>query len=134
MKATVKQIAAATIFAVLVVAAGVNTKAMDTKYTKFQVSETTLQIENWMTNETLWNTIAIEINEFVAEAEMDMEIENWMTDTDVWNFSTNYVEESETMLELEDWMTNEARWKTVQKSDESTLAVELWMINDKFWN
>jgi predicted Rdx family selenoprotein len=127
-----KQLAAATIIAVLVLAATINVKAIDTKHMKCQLIETSLQLECWMTDETLWNTFSTEMTEFATETETDMQIENWMTDIEVWNVSNNYSIESETSLELEDWMTSETTWETNKNSEEPALVIESWMINDRF--
>ncbi|WP_346854171.1 hypothetical protein [uncultured Draconibacterium sp.] len=134
MKATMKKLATATIIAIFVLTGTINAKAIDTKHIKCQLIESSLQLEDWMTDETLWNTFSTEMTEFATETETDMEIENWMTNTKVWNFSNNFGIESETSLDLEAWMTNETTWETNKNTEETALVVESWMINDRFWN
>ncbi|MCY1722343.1 hypothetical protein OU798_18485 [Prolixibacteraceae bacterium Z1-6] len=134
MKTTMKQVAAATIIAILVLAGNVKADGTEVKGSGHRCIETTLQLENWMTDETIWNTLSIEMNEFTTEAEMDLEIENWMTNNECWNVNSSLTEETEPEMTLEDWMTNEKIWNTPRISYESELELEAWMINDEYWN
>jgi hypothetical protein len=131
MKTSVKQIAAGTLLALLLMVG--NVKATETKASIQATVETTLELENWMTNEAIWNTNSINIAEFVLETEPTMELENWMTSENSWNVNNNFVEEVETEMELEDWMTNDETWNTVNNDIESELTVENWMVSNDIW-
>jgi len=62
--------------------------------------EEALEIENWMNNESLFNSFAL-IEEATEEA---LEMENWMTNGNLF-YSNSYLEvENEKPLELENWM------------------------------
>ncbi|WP_346864322.1 hypothetical protein [uncultured Draconibacterium sp.] len=133
MKATMKQLTAATFIAILVLAGNAKAEGTETKVTNNASIENTLQIENWMTDETIWNTNSIRMEYFVQETEASMELENWMTSEETWNFNNNFAEETETGLELEDWMFDNRTWETAKKEVEEALKVEAWMINNKLW-
>ena len=105
MKTTIKQITAGTFIALLFLVGNVNAK--ETHVTITENNETNLQLENWMTDETVWNTNSINMAEFVLE--------------------------TETSMELEDWMTNDETWNTVSNNDEPKLTVENWMVNSNLW-
>ncbi|QIA07281.1 hypothetical protein [Draconibacterium halophilum] len=102
------------------------------------IVETSLNIENWMTNEAIWNTS--DVCNFVEAQEETLNLENWMTNSDVWSTSTDWaVETTEANLELEGWMTNDFDWKveptaTVETETEGNLSLEDWMINERVWN
>ncbi len=134
MKTTVKQIASGTFIALLLMVG--NVKATDLKASSLEgiAIETTLQMEKWMTNETIWNTNSVNIAEFVVETEPGLELENWMTNAEAWNANYSFVEEVETEMELEGWMTYDKIWNAVNNDKDSGLTVEAWMINENLWN
>ncbi len=132
MKTTIKQLATGTFIAILLFVGTV--KAEATKVSGHVNMETTLQLENWMTDETVWNTNSINITDFAQETENEMALEDWMTDSKYWNYNTNILEEAETSLELENWMINDANWNVNNIDDEPELTIEQWMINETFWN
>ena len=105
MKTTMKQLAAGTFIAVLLMVGNVNAKNF--KAANCEIAETTLQMENWMTNETIWNTNSINNAELTLETEPSMELENWMTNAETWN--KDYNNDSE--LTVEPWMINGNFWK-----------------------
>ena len=131
MKTTVRQITAG-IFIALLLLVG-NAKASEIKAIRHKTVETTLQLESWMVNETIWNTNSPNIIEFAHETEADLELESWMTNDESWNLDNRFVKETETGLELEGWMTNDATWNKVYKDKETELKVENWMINNNIW-
>ena len=131
MKTTIKQITTGTFIALLLMVG--NVYATETKASSHEAIETTLQLENWMTNESIWNTNSINIAEFVVETETSMELENWMTNAESWNVNNSFVNEVESGLELEDWMTNDETWITVDNDTDTELTVEAWMINSNIW-
>ena len=77
-------------------------------------------------------------HETIEEASLEME--SWMTDESVWNTNSFYFEEAESTLELENWMTNENLWSqennndTVEEESDQSLVLESWMTNDQVWN
>lgn len=108
MKTTMKQFTAGTFIAFLLLVGNVNAKGTEVKASSHESIETTLQLENWMTDETIWNTNSAKIAEFVQETETSMELENWMTREETWNLSNV---NNETELKVEDWMINDNVWK-----------------------
>ncbi len=126
MQIKIKHIAAGTFIALLLI--GVNVKAEGTEVIASNF-ESTLQIENWMIDETVWNTNSI----FIEETETDLELEHWMTKTESWNFNISLVEEAETALEIEDWMICDKICHKNTTNDEPELNVECWMMNDNLW-
>lgn len=131
MKTTVKQITAGTFVALLLLVG--NAEASEIKATRHKTVETTLQLESWMTNETIWNTNSLNIMEFAHESEAGLELESWMTNDESWSMNHMFVKETETGLELEGWMTNDATWNKVYKDKETELTVENWMLNSNIW-
>ena len=105
MKTTLKQITVGTFIALLLMVG--NVKASETEATSLKATETSLQLENWMTNETIWNNNTIK--------------------------TIDFVQETETSLELESWMTSDETWKVEDMDVEPELTVENWMINDNIW-
>ena len=133
MKTTVKQLATGTFIALILLAGNVNAKGTKAKASNQEI-ETTLQVEKWMINESVWNPKSIAIYEIGQESETGLELENWMTSAETWNLTGNFIEEAETNMELESWMTSEEIWNTENKSQETDLTIENWMISEKVWN
>jgi len=133
MKTTVKQLATATFIAFLVLAGNLNTEATEIKASNRENSETTLELEKWMTDETMWNTNTVNVAEFAQETEAELELEDWMTNTEIWNSDYSVDQEVESDLELEGWMINETTWNTDNMENESALTVEPWMLDNSFW-
>jgi hypothetical protein len=134
MKTTVKQLAAGTFIALLLLVGNVKAEGTEANASSHESIETTLQLEKWMTDETIWNKNSIYMGEFVQEKETNMELENWMTSKETWNLNNNLVEETENPMKLEGWMTSEETWKSVDMDFEKELTVENWMINNNSWN
>ena len=130
MKATVKQIAAGTFIALILMVGNVKAEGTEIKASNSEIIETTLQLENWMTDETIWNTNSLE---FVQETEASLELENWMTNAESSNINSNLIEDAETESELEDWMTDDATWIAESITIEPELTVEPWMLNNNIW-
>ncbi len=133
MKTTMKHIAAGTFIALLLIVANVKAEGTEITASSHEAIETTLQLENWMTDETVWNTNSLDILEFVPETEASLELEDWMTKTELINLNNSFIEEIETGLELEGWMTCDKLWNKNTINDEPELPVESWMINDNLW-
>jgi predicted transcriptional regulator len=133
MKTTVKQIATGTFIALLLLA--VNVKAEGTEKTASinESIETTLILENWMTDETIWGTSFINIGEFYQETETGMELEIWMTNSETWNTTISCIQEPETMLELESWMFGSEIGIENNLVEDEILTIESWMIDSNLW-
>ena len=63
-------------------------------------SEPTLEIEDWMSDESYFGITSIQITN---EVELDLELEDWMLDEELFQVNENV----ELPLELEPWMTSE---------------------------
>lgn len=111
MKTTIKQLAALAIFSVILLAGNRNAEAHElvTASSLETTVETTLEMENWMTDEAIWNTATTEI--VFEEADSELEMESWMTDATNWEVAPKFVMETEAGLEMENWMVNENNWK-----------------------
>ena len=107
MKTIVKQLATATIITLLLIVMNVKAEGSEKRCSKFRNMETTLQLENWMTDETIWNVNSVNIEEFVQE--------------------------TETGLELEDWMINETTWNTKDIKNESGLQIDSLRTAENIW-
>jgi hypothetical protein len=133
MKTTVQQIAASAFIALLLMVINVKAEGTETKASSHATIETTLQLEKWMTDETIWNTNRINITEVLQETEINLELEDWMINTESWNLNTDFAKEIETGLELENWMINRATWHVGYIENESDSVVEHWMICKNIW-
>jgi hypothetical protein len=133
MKTTMKQLAAGTFIALILLVGNVKAEGTEVKASSHETIESTLQLENWMMNETIWNTSTVTIAEFTRETETTLEIENWMTDAETWNSNFNFVEEMETGMSLENWMMNEKIWDLQNSNNETEITVENWMTNNNIW-
>lgn len=133
MKTTMKKLTAGTFIALLLLVGNVRADGTELRASSLENIETTMQLENWMTSETIWNTNSIANSEFVQETETSLEIENWMTSEATWNGSQSFVEETEAGMQLESWMTNENIWDLKEMNTEEKLKVEAWMVNNKVW-
>ena len=92
----------------------------------YQEKETDLEIENWMTDDSLWSnniaetTVAI----FNVEEESDLDIEEWMTDESLWSNGVTettaaiFNVEEESDLDIENWMTNDYYWSKLDACSE----------------
>lgn len=131
MKTTLKQLTTGTFITLLFLAG--NAKASEIKTTRFEAKETTLQLESWMTDETIWNNNTVKIMDFSQETEANLPLENWMINTDLWDINNSILEDAEAELQLEDWMINDETWNTKNVTIEPELTVEPWMINNNIW-
>lgn len=134
MKTTMKQLAAGTFIALLLMVGNVNAKGTEAKASSHESIETTLHLEKWMINEVLWNTNAFSTAKVSLETETSLELENWMISEETWNSYTSIVEVLEESMELENWMTSEETWNVNNMNNEAELTVENWMINNNVWN
>jgi hypothetical protein len=124
MKTTIKQIATGTFIALLFLVGNAKASCLEN-------NETNLQLENWMTDYSIWDIKSYNVAELGNEMEETLFVEDWMTNENVWNLG--FINETETSLELENWMTDEEVWNKNVQIAESTLTVEDWMISNEFW-
>ena len=109
MKNTVKQLAAGTFIALLLLAGNVAANGTEVKASSHEIIETSLELENWMTDQNLWSTNSLYTADFaLPETEATLDLESWMTSEEVWEVQETIVEEE---LEVESWMTNPEVWK-----------------------
>jgi len=108
MKTTLKQIAAGTFIVLLVLAGNLKSEGTELKTSALEITETSLQLENWMTSEAVWNTSSLSYLDFALETEANMEIESWMTSETIWNAEEVIKDEK---LLLENWMVDSEVWK-----------------------
>jgi hypothetical protein len=109
MKTTMKNLAAGTFIAFLLMVGNVKAEGKETKTTT-QAVETTLQLEKWMTDEAIWNKESTANQSIIQETETSLQFENWMTDEAIWRH-IKHVEETETSLSIENWMTSKTIWE-----------------------
>ena len=128
-----KQLTAGTFIALLLLVGNVKAEGTEVKASGRENIETTLQIENWMTNDAIWNANTLNTTNFVQETEVGLELENWMTNSESWNAGYNFVEETETGLSLENWMIYQKIWDLNTTDYETELTVESWMTNNNIW-
>ena len=137
MKTTVKQIAATTLVALLFMAINVKAEGTETKTSSQANIETTLELENWMTDETVWNSNFVNNTEFVLETELELTLEDWMTSAESWDLGLDFAVEIESGLALEDWMTDSESWNgkyIFVVEVEPALEIEKWMISNRAWS
>lgn len=133
MKTTIKNLAAGTFIAILILAGNVKTEATELKASSLEIVETSLQMKNWMTDEAFWNTNFDFTLEIAPESESNLKVESWMTNNSTWISSYTIATVSETDMELESWMTNENVWEVEETSNETALPLENWMVNSEIW-
>lgn len=137
MKTRINQSAVALLIAFIISIGSVQATKRVTKASGHEsIIETSLELENWMTDEGLWNTASALI--YMELHDEIIELESWMTDSDVWKTteSFDYKKKSETSLELEGWMTDESTWSMAwvpEVETEKDLAIEYWMMNENIW-
>ncbi|MCG6187237.1 hypothetical protein [Maribellus maritimus] len=133
MKTIVKQIAAGTFIALFILIGNVKSEAAKTKGKTHKAVEITLQLEQWMTDENIWNTIALNTTEFGRETEAELELENWMTNGSSWNLNSSFAEEMEAELAIESWMMSDESWEANKIETKPELFIEPWMIDENIW-
>lgn len=109
MKTTMKQFTAIAFIAFLLVIGNVNAKGTETKTLLKESIETKLELEGWMTDESVWNANQESFIEFTEELEPEMQFESWMIDNENWGIE-NKVEKTDEKLTIENWMLSENVW------------------------
>ena len=111
MKTTMKQLAAGTILGLLLITANVHAEGKGTTIaSSLESIETTIELENWMIDETVWN---VESSFYMEDAtEESLNLEAWMVNDENWNNIISFENETENDrdLELESWMTDSLVW------------------------
>jgi len=110
MKTTVKQLATVTFIAILFLVGNVKAEGTETNSLNREIIETPLELENWMTDENIWNFNDVNLAEFNQETEASLELEDWMINYATWKVNANE-KESEPQLTVEPWMLDENVWK-----------------------
>ncbi|MDX8337698.1 hypothetical protein SLH46_00800 [Draconibacterium sp. IB214405] len=129
MKTTVKQLTTATFIALFLIAIGVQAQGTTTKHSVYKATETSLQLEEWMTDETVWNTSDMEF--FALETETTPEVEAWMTDNKIWEVNSDFCNEQESAMKVENWMTDLETWDVHETHAHHELHA--WMSVRKHW-
>ena len=130
MKTRINQLAVAVVFALFISVGNSNATEKEAKASGHEsIVETTLEMENWMTDENVWNTSAFHYSEAI---EADLEVESWMTNNNNWEVEFQG-------LAIEKWMTNENIWEIensmeIEIEEEKDLAMEQWMVSENIWN
>ena len=133
MKTLVKQLTAGTFLAFLFLSGNVNANETEKVVSGHKMNETTLHLENWMTDETVWNKNSDFAANFVMETDKQLELENWMTNDLNWNHTIFENVEAETELKIESWMTSETIWSVKETAVDKKLALESWMTDSEIW-
>ncbi len=112
MKTTMKQIAAGTILGLLLTVGNVHAEGKEVKASAscLENNEPAMQLENWMIDDSVWNTESS--YKFETENEETLKLENWMISDANWE-NTRDVKvntEKDNDLKLESWMTNPVVW------------------------
>ena len=92
MKTTMKQLAAGTFIALLLLVGSVNAKGTEKIASGHESIESSLQIEKWMTDEFIWDSNFTGNLKIAVETEAKLELENWMTSPVIWNPTTDFTE------------------------------------------
>ena len=85
MKNKVTQLATGLFLVTALLVGNINANGTEFNALKNEIIETPAQMENWMTDDAIWNTESFNDELFIVEAETELEIENWMTSESIWN-------------------------------------------------
>lgn len=133
MKTTIKNFAAGTILTIVLLFATNNINATELSALSNE-TEASLKIEKWMTDEELWNSKKMMVEEFdFLETESPLQFESWMTNSNLWNSTMELEIETEQGLELENWMIDASNWVVIETVVDDALTVESWMTDKNIW-
>lgn len=137
MKTRNNQLVALAVFAFLFLVGNVSAKGTETSASSHEnIEEQALEIENWMMNESNWNTADFAY-ELMVEVEEEMQLKNWMINDSNWDAFYNselLTDVQEDEIHLENWMTDKWVWMVPEKAEkEADLVTEAWMENDNVW-
>jgi len=131
MKAIAKQIAAITFTTLFLIALNVKAEGTEATALVSETTESSLELENWMTDESIWNTNTAMFDDLETESELGLE--EWMINKESWNVYFDIEEETESCLELEGWMTSDFTWNSNLTETEPKLKLEQWMMDANIW-
>ena len=106
MKTTMKQLAAGTFLALLLMVTNVYAEGKEApNASSREFVETTMELESWMIDDNIWNESSSFAN--AEETEESLNLEYWMINDENWeNVESMSIEtETEIDLGLENWMT-----------------------------
>ena len=101
MKTRISQLAVALFFVITLLTGNVNATEHDVKASSHENIEATLEFENWMMDENIWNTSTFR---YADEAETTLDLENWMISHKVWDVQFDG-------LAVESWMMDNKLWE-----------------------
>ncbi|MFA5327775.1 MAG: hypothetical protein WC384_08300 [Prolixibacteraceae bacterium] len=133
MKTTVKQFATGTFLALLLIVVNVKAEGKVVKVSDSKSMETAIQLENWMTDATIWNANSLAYTNFALYKEPALELEDWMSNEEIWKLNYNLAEEADKGMEIESWMTTNEIWNSINNDTDSKLTIEPWMIDEGSW-
>ena len=120
MKTRISQLAAITLFSLILLVGNVNAKGTEKNASSHENIEASLELENWMVNDNLWdinNTF-----KFENANEESLELESWMTNDEIWKMENTFETEKEQTLAIEPWMTDENIWNQYLKELENAIS------------
>ena len=110
MKTLIKQLSAAIILSAFVFGYS-NANATELVNPANDYAESSLYMEDWMMDETLWNNTSFMLEILVTETESALEIENWMISDNFTTPGMVHEVEAEQKLSLENWMIDSEIWR-----------------------
>ena len=135
MKTKMNRLVAIAIFSFIFLAGSVNAKGTEISASSLKnIEEATLELENWMVNDDLWNTA--EMAYYVNESENNLNVENWMISENTGNSNSIFFMEAEqeNNLTLETWMTGVWNKAEIMETEtEIEIETEAWMTNNMIW-
>lgn len=110
MKTRITKITTIALLGLFILMGNVNAKGTEISASGHENIETTLDLENWMINDSFWDTEDHLIVD--QEREVSLGLENWMTNENTWVVENkiDLKTETEQSLTFEPWMTNESIW------------------------
>ena len=108
MKTRFGQIAAITFFALFISVGNASADGIEKSASSHENMEESLEIENWMVNENLWDVDDLVTIESTTDE--TLELEDWMLDNKTWGMENTIELETEEALVVESWMTDENTW------------------------
>ncbi len=108
MKTRISQLVAITLFSLILLVGNVNAKGTESHASSHENIEATLELEDWMTNDNIWDINNASAFENVNEE--SLKLESWMVNDETWKLGNTFETEKEKTLAIEPWMTNENIW------------------------
>jgi hypothetical protein len=109
MKTNMKKLTWLAFISFIIFTGNVNATERERKALIHESIEAELKIEDWMTNESVWERPQVKKIEFAQEQEPGLKLENWMIDETLWEPAV-LIQEKEEVLIVESWMSNENFW------------------------